>query len=169
MPPRRGAAGAHRPVTRRSESCGGRAEMLKWVDRGRCWGRLVLCVVAIAASVRDLAADEPTTGFLPRVYRDQAGEHKYTVFIPAAYRADQKWPVLLYLHGAGERGTDGKLPLIGGIGPQIEARTTTLPMLVVFPQCEEVEGRAAVGWRAEGPDAKRALAILDQVEQEFSV
>src|SRR5579885_1892672 len=86
---------------------------------------------------------QPTTGFLRRIYRDAAGEHKYTVFIPAAYRADQKWPVLLYLHGAGSRGTDGRLPLIGGIGPQVEARAQTLPLIVVFPQCEDVEGRAA--------------------------
>ncbi len=112
---------------------------------------------------------QPTTGFLRRIYRDAAGEHKYTVFIPAAYRADQKWPVLLYLHGAGSRGTDGRLPLIGGIGPQVEARAQTLPLIVVFPQCEDVEGRAAVGWRADGPDAKRALAILDEVEREFNV
>jgi poly(3-hydroxybutyrate) depolymerase len=143
--------------------------MLKRFNHCRFWGQLVLCAVATAAVARDLPADEPKTGFLPRIYRDEAGEHKYTVFIPAAYRADQKWPVLLYLHGAGSRGTDGKLPLIGGIGPQIEARAQTLPMIVVFPQCEDVEGRAAVGWRADGPDAKRALAILDTVEREFSV
>ncbi|HEV8001286.1 MAG TPA: hypothetical protein VGP63_15470 [Planctomycetaceae bacterium] len=143
--------------------------MLKRVNRFWFWGRLMLIAVAIAATVRDVPAEEMTTGFLPRVYRDEAGEHKYTVFIPTAYRADQKWPVLLYLHGAGSRGTDGKLPLIGGIGPQIEARAKTLPLIVVFPQCEDVEGRAAVGWRADGPDAKRALAILDEVEREFSV
>ncbi len=127
--------------------------------------------LASAADGQTQPAAAATTGFLRRIYRDEAGEHKYTVFVPAAYRADQKWPVLLYLHGAGSRGTDGRLPLIGGIGPQIEARAKTLPMLVVFPQCEDVEGRAAVGWRPDGPipDAKRALAILDEVEKEFSV
>ena len=135
----------------------------------RFWLRLAICAGAIATSVGTASAAEPATGFLTRVYRDSAGEHKYMVFIPAAYRADQKWPVLLYLHGAGSRGTDGKLPLIGGIGPQIAARADTLPMIVVFPQCEDVEGRAAVGWKADGPDAKRALAILDQVERDFSV
>jgi poly(3-hydroxybutyrate) depolymerase len=147
--------------------------MPKQSDRRGNWPTLILCTVAIAALARPLPADEVAgavaTGFLSRVHRDEAGEHKYTVFVPAAYRADQKWPVLFYLHGAGERGTDGKLPLIGGIGPQIEARAKTLPMLVVFPQCEDVEGRASIGWRADGPDAKRALAILDEVEREFSV
>lgn len=133
------------------------------------WTRLAIFACTIAACVRALPAEDATTGFLSRVYRDEAGEHKYAVFIPAAYRADQKWPVLLYLHGAGSRGTDGKLPLIGGIGPQIAARAQTLPMIVVFPQCEDVEGRAIEGWRVDGPDAQRALAILDSVEREFSV
>jgi predicted esterase len=123
----------------------------------------------MAASGQALPADEPATGFLSRIYRDEAGEHKYTVFIPAAYRADQKWPVLLFLHGAGSRGTDGKLPLIGGIGSHIADRATTLPLIVVFPQSEDVDGRAAEGWRPDGPDARRALAILDEVEREFSV
>jgi poly(3-hydroxybutyrate) depolymerase len=133
------------------------------------WTRLAIFACTIAGSVRALPAQDATTGFLSRVYRDESGEHKYTVFIPAAYRPDQKWPVLLYLHGAGSRGTDGKLPLIGGIGPQIAARAQTLPMIVVCPQCEDVEGRATEGWRVDGPDAQRALAILDAVEREFSV
>ena len=133
------------------------------------YAAVVAVSLASAADGQTQPAAAPNTGFLRRIYRDDAGEHKYTVFVPAAYRADQKWPVLLYLHGAGSRGTDGRLPLIGGIGPQIEARAQTLPMLVVFPQCEDVEGRAAVGWRADGPDAKRALAILDEVEKEFNV
>ncbi len=133
------------------------------------YAAVVAVSLASAADGQTQPAGAPTTGFLHRVYRDEAGEHKYTVFIPAAYRADQKWPVLLYLHGAGSRGTDGRLQLIGGIGPQIEARAKTLPMIVVFPQCEDVEGRAIEGWRADGPDAKRALAILDEVEKEFSV
>jgi poly(3-hydroxybutyrate) depolymerase len=134
--------------------------------------RMLFCAVLVgttAACSVQLRADEARTGFVSRIFRDDAGEHKYTVFVPAAYRADQKWPVLLYLHGASSRGTDGKMPLIGGIGPQIEARAKTLPLIVVFPQCEDVDGRAANGWLADGPDAQRALAILDQVERDFSV
>jgi poly(3-hydroxybutyrate) depolymerase len=143
--------------------------MLTFPMRSGYWHRLVLGVFKLLVLAPALLADGAGTGFLDRVYHDEAGAHKYTVFIPAAYRADQKWPVLLFLHGAGSRGTDGKLPLICGIGAQIEARAKTLPMIVVFPQCEDVDGRASLGWRAEGPDAKRALAILDEVERDFSV
>jgi len=132
-------------------------------------GRRLVFAALVATIAGALPAAEVGTGFQERVYRDESGEHKYTVFVPAAYRADQKWPVLLFLHGAGSRGTDGKLPLIGGIGSQIQARAQTLPMIVVFPQCEDVDGRAATGWRTDGPDARRALAILDAVEREFSV
>ena len=37
----------------------------------------------------------------------RTGEHKYVLFVPRNYAADKKWPVILYLHGAAERGTDG--------------------------------------------------------------
>jgi poly(3-hydroxybutyrate) depolymerase len=135
----------------------------------RLWLRLAIFAGAISASASALSAEEAATGFVSRVYRDSDGEHKYMVFIPAAYRADQKWPVLLYLHGSGSRGSDGKLPLVAGIGAQIQARASTLPLIVVFPQCEDVECRAAEGWRAASPDARRALAILEEVERDYSV
>jgi poly(3-hydroxybutyrate) depolymerase len=131
--------------------------------------RLALWVIAIATIARGLPAEEIATGFQERVYRDETGNHKYTVFVPAAYTPQTKWPVLLFLHGAAERGTDNKLPLVGGIGPQVKARAATFPFIVVFPQCEDLDCPARDGWRSDGADAKRALKILDAVEQELSV
>jgi poly(3-hydroxybutyrate) depolymerase len=139
--------------------------------RGR-WAsgrRLAFCAAFVAAIAGALPAAEIGTGFQDRIYRDETGEHKYTVFVPAAYTPLEKWPLLLFLHGAGERGTDPRLPVVGGIGPQIKSRAETFPFIVVFPQCEDVDCRAAVGWRADGPDAQRALRIVDEVEQELSV
>ncbi|HEV8002882.1 MAG TPA: hypothetical protein VGP63_23560, partial [Planctomycetaceae bacterium] len=93
--------------------------MSKVLGRFGVWQRLALWVIAIATIARGLQAEEIATGFQERVYRDETGNHKYTVFVPAAYTPQTKWPVLLFLHGAAERGTDNKLPLVGGIGPQV--------------------------------------------------
>jgi poly(3-hydroxybutyrate) depolymerase len=107
--------------------------------------------------------------FVPRVFKDAAGEHKYQVFVPAHYANDKKWPVILYLHGAGERGSDGVLQTTVGLGPFAKERAATFPFIVVFPQCEDTQGRILTAWSPTSPDGHRALAILDAVEKEFAV
>jgi poly(3-hydroxybutyrate) depolymerase len=111
----------------------------------------------------------PAGTFAPRVFKDAAGAHKYVVFVPANYSADKKWPVILYLHGAGERGTDGLIQTTVGLGPFVKERAATFPFIVVFPQCEETQGRILTAWSATSPDGRRALAILDAVEREFAI
>ena len=35
--------------------------------------------------------------FVNRVYKDEKGEHKYVVFVPANYTPAKKWPAILFL------------------------------------------------------------------------
>jgi pimeloyl-ACP methyl ester carboxylesterase len=114
-------------------------------------------------------AFENRTGFVDRVFKDEAGEHKYVVFVPANYVPTKKWQVILFLHGAGERGTDGRLQTTVGLGPLVKDREKSFPFVVVFPQCEDVKGRILTAWSPESPDGKRALAILDQVEKDLTI
>jgi predicted esterase len=107
--------------------------------------------------------------FVQRVITDDAGEHRYTVFLPEGYTATKKWPVILYLHGAGERGKDGQRQLTIGLAPAIQKRQATFPFVAVFPQSEDDSARYLAGWLADSPDSQRALAILDEVEREYSI
>jgi predicted peptidase len=105
-----------------------------------------------------------TTGFLPRTYIDPSGaKHPFVVFVPASYRPGSRPPVMLFLHGSGERGENAIDPLMAGIGPAIWKRKAKFPFVVVFPQC-----RFNAGWLVDGPDAQRALAMLRQAQAEFS-
>jgi poly(3-hydroxybutyrate) depolymerase len=132
--------------------------------------RLTVCLVLASSVARAQApAVRPTTGFLQRVFKDESGDHKYAIFVPRSYTTARKWPVILYLHGAGERGSDGVLPTETGLGPLIRLREASFPFVVVFPQAEEMHGRLQKGWLHDTPDAQRALKILDQVEKEFSI
>lgn len=62
---------------------------------------------------------------------------RYLLFLPQDYRPDgQIWPLLLFLHGAGERGTE--LELVKAHGPpKIVAETPDFPFVVVSPQCPD--------------------------------
>ncbi len=126
-------------------------------------------LVVLLLTVEFAQADTPSRGFLKRIYRDDEGEHTFTVFVPQDYSSDTKWPIILFLHGAGERGSDGDAPTKIGLGPFVRKRQETFPFLVVFPQCEDVKSRLLQGWNAGTPDSSRALRILDAVEKEFRV
>ena len=54
-------------------------------------------------------------------------------------------PVILFLHGTGERGSDGTKPDAVGLGPHVRAHAADFPALVAFPQApdEPANGRRA--------------------------
>jgi len=126
-------------------------------------------VIAALCSFSSAAADAPVGRFVDRIYRDADGDHKYVVFEPAGYQPSKKWPLIFYLHGASGRGTDGRAPLIVGMGPAVKHRAATLPFLVVFPQCENLRSRLLGGWHEEPRELERALKILETVESDYSV
>jgi predicted peptidase len=62
----------------------------------------------------------------------------YLLFLPQGYEADKnkKWPLILFLHGAGERGTNvWKVATHGP--PKNVAEHPDFPFIVVSPQCPE--------------------------------
>ncbi len=110
------------------------------------------------------SADEPERGFLKRVFKDPEGkEAKYVLFVPHDYKPGQATPLILFLHGSGETGTDGDKPARVGLGKAIRDNEKTFPFLVVFPQSQKRS------WRADSEDGKRALAILAEVEKSYKV
>ncbi|HRN62299.1 MAG TPA: alpha/beta hydrolase-fold protein [Luteimonas sp.] len=63
--------------------------------------------------------------------------HRYQVFVPARAAAPGKAPVLLFLHGSGERGDDNQKQLTVGLGPYLQRHMGDFPAIVVFPQAPE--------------------------------
>ena len=134
-----------------------------------CRTRLVLALLTALLAGRHAAAQPPLpAGFIDRVHRDESGDHRYVVYVPPDYSPDRKWPVVLYLHGAGGRGRDGARHLVEGLAPIIRLKGS-YPALVVFPQCADTEGPILKAWLAESPNGERALRILGEIERDFAV
>jgi predicted esterase len=131
--------------------------------------RLTVVAAAFLVSAVAPAAAQTRTGWIERTLKDADGVHKYDVFIPQAYSADRSWPAVVFLHGAGERGTDNRKQLSVGLAPHVAARASTLPFIVVFPQSEDTDGRLLEGWAAGTPDGDRVVKILDDVESHYRV
>ncbi len=107
----------------------------------------------------------PNTGFCDKVFREADGsEVKYVVFVPRDYTGDKTVPAILFLHGAGSRGTDGRRQTIGGLANAIRQKKENFPFLVIFPQAREDED-----WTPESAGGQRAIAILKQVQSEYRI
>ena len=85
------------------------------------------------------------------------------MFVPHDYDGKKAYPVILFLHGAGETKGGKKMPVEVGIGPAIKKRGEDVPVHRRHPA-----GREAAG-RPTADDGKRALAMLDEVMKEYKI
>lgn len=62
----------------------------------------------------------------------------YRMLYPENYDKNKKYPLVLFLHGAGERGTDNEKQLMHGSKLFTDsANRKAYPAIVIFPQCPE--------------------------------
>lgn len=122
---------------------------------------LVLGTVAVSFMAIPTEAKKPETGFLDRTVAVGGTTYKYQVFVPDDWTKQKKWPVILFLHGAGERGDDGLIQTEVGIGTAIRRDRTRFPAIVVMPEC-----RKNVWW-SESTMANMAMAALAAAQKEF--
>ncbi len=123
---------------------------------------LLICATFLTFGAKLLWAQRIETGFLDRTVTMAGQIYRYQVYIPADYSTETNWPVILFLHGAGERGADGLLQTTVGLGPAIRRKPSRYPAIVIFPQ-------ASVDSQWVGAPAEMALATLTQTMGEFSV
>ena len=79
----------------------------------------------------------------------------YYLYLPPDYEAQEKFPLMLFLHGSGERGDNLELVKIHGVPKILE--TQDLPFIVISPQCPK-----HTWWSSHLPALKRL--IDEQVE-----
>ncbi len=94
--------------------------------------RLILLCVVLASSVTAQDSRQQAQSV------DVTAKMHFLSYFPEGYDkdTDKKWPLLIFLHGAGERGTD--LNLVKKWGPpKMIAQGKDLPLIVVSPQCPE--------------------------------
>ncbi|GIW79831.1 MAG: hypothetical protein KatS3mg105_1638 [Gemmatales bacterium] len=128
---------------------------------------VLFCTTAMAQVPKDLplAAD---------VYIDSKGNKlPYRLLKPKNYDPKKKYPLVLFLHGAGERGTDNKKQLIHGIGDFVRNQDK-YPCFVVVPQCPA--GQTWADWRYKGPQPKEptlptklSLQLVEQIQKKYSI
>jgi len=136
---------------------------------------LGVTLLLTAAVAKAQSKESPGKGFLARSYRSSTGETmQYRLFVAPGYDAAKKYPIVLWLHDAGGRGSDN-LKQISGSNFQGSHIWTTAEnqaryhAFVVAPQADITKGWARP--HANGPPVsiRLALEILDAIEKEYSI
>jgi predicted peptidase len=106
------------------------------MDKGTCTRRTLLAggAAMLATAARISHADAAQTA--ERMKLKVSYEFRYLSYVPDGYGKDrsQNWPLLLFLHGAGERGTNLELVKING-PPKLIETGKKFPFVVISPQC----------------------------------
>lgn len=115
---------------------------------------------------------EPDTGFIDRAVVVGGTEYRYAIYVPREVRAyvrgymrgDERTalPLVVFLHGMGECGTDGSKPLAVGLAPAIMLEPERWKCVALFPQKPTQKSQ----W--EDHEAA-VVAMVDAAKSEFAI
>ena len=103
------------------------------------------------------------TGFLNRRVEVNDVSYRFQVYLPEEYRRDdgKLWPIILFLHGRGERGSEGMWQTQIGLPLEVRDHPERWPFIIVMPQCP-----IPSHW-TDPAIITMAMAALDQMTDEF--
>ena len=110
-----------------------------------------------------------------KTFESTEGSISYRILYPDNYKPTKKYPLVVFLHGAGERGNDNEAQLKHGAALFLkEENRKKYPAIVVFPQCPaedfwanlKVEDKTPREWSydyagAPKPALAAAMALSD--------
>ncbi len=97
-----------------------------------------------------------------RIVQVDSNEFNYQIYIPPQIQSKQNLPVIVFLHGIGQRGSGGIVPTEGTGGTIVRHYFTQVPAIVLVPQC-----RQGSYWSDPVMD-EMVMNMLAQTIKEFS-
>jgi predicted peptidase len=120
--------------------------------------------LAVSAFAADSAVPDPKPGAqIPATFTQtvtRTDQFSYLLYTPADYGVDttKQWPLVLFLHGAGERGSELDKVTVHG-PPKLVKQGRNFPFILVSPQCPDDQR-----WQADA-----LIGLLDGVQAKLRV
>jgi predicted peptidase len=133
----------------------GRMELMKFIVPSLVSSLFLVAALAVAAEEPAMPVQEehPLEGQGPG-----AAQIGYLLFLPQGYKeSKERWPLMLFLHGSGESGTNLAKVKVHGPPKLVESKPD-FPFILVSPQSP---GR---GWNND-----TLMALLDEVMSKYQV
>ncbi|TWT96026.1 hypothetical protein Pla108_31070 [Botrimarina colliarenosi] len=129
-----------------------------------------LAIVAVLAAVHHRADAQDWSNSVALTYSDGLGNTlPYRLFLPPGHDApDASFPLVLHLHGSGERGSNNssQLAYINGL---IEATRTEHPAFLLVPQAPLNTRWDAFGSPNLSLPSQMTVDLIAQIEQQYAV
>lgn len=102
----------------------------------------------------------------------------YRIYIPFNYDPNKRYPLLLNLHGAGNRGSDNKRHLLFINRPLSNPELCVDDAIILYPHCSLENKWVHTNWSAgsydldkmpESEELKAVLEIVEQVRETYSI
>ena len=94
------------------------------------------CRASLAADAPRNSAPASGTQTAQELNRELKVRLNYLLYLPKDYESKKAWPLVLFLHGAGERGDN--LDMVKQHGPpKLVAQGKEFPFVLISPQCPE--------------------------------
>ena len=139
---------------------------------------LILAILAVVMMSYGAEASAQVNSPLLAQYRSETfagpsgNQISYRILAPGKLETNQKYPLVLFLHGAGERGNDNKKQLVHAAAEfASKSRMEQFPAFVVFPQCPDGQRWVESDWSLpsgsgefEAAPSKPMATVLELVD-----
>jgi len=123
---------------------------------------MAVALTMFAASAQAATRDD----FLYGISNGGGTTLPFRYFVPPNYDPSQSYPLILFLHGAGERGNDNEAQLNNNANGAMrlldDENLAVQPVFMIAPQC------FTDGWWGGAP-LETAVAIIDQIAADYSI
>ena len=114
-----------------------------------------------------------------KTYKDAGGKVlPYRLLKPDHYNPEKKYPLVVFLHGAGERGSDNEKQLVHGV-PEFasEPNRHKYPCFLIAPQCPDDMKWSDVDWGASthrqpkepSEPGRLVLELIGALQKQYSI
>jgi len=100
-------------------------------------------------------------GFMTKTVNNAGRERKYGLFVPMSYDSSHKYPVIVFLHGVGEGGSDARSNMRVGLAPFVADNASTFKFICIFPQSPNGQ------WDEDSNAASDVIAIIHEVAKAY--
>lgn len=138
--------------------------------------RILIFIVALIIFALPIMASDMTqyvdVPMKPLEFTYEGTTIPYRLYVPADYSAENKYPVIVFLHGAGERGTDNTNQLSNAIGTLFNREDGLIRQsIVIVPQCPEDNQWVDTPWvlgnygTDDVPESNELATVVELVKQ----
>ncbi|MBQ7353958.1 MAG: prolyl oligopeptidase family serine peptidase [Clostridia bacterium] len=132
----------------------------------------------VRRGTRGLSQEQVESFFVAKSFSSDRTRLPYQIYVPSNYDPAKQYPVLLFLHGAGERGNGNDKQMVHVIANLFNQKNTPVTdAIVICPQCPDNNQWVDTPWAngsystsavKQSNEASALLELLDQIAATYS-